>query len=1392
MDTVNAAPLPLGEGNLQPLPLAESPSTPSPTPKPKKPGVPKATPAPNLSPKSHPTGKPVPGALPLADSSPIQLQPNATAGGPLGAGVDFATAAIGDIAQAGEAATIGVGETIFHTAVGLANSLNEHADIAPQGSLQQGVPAAANAYWKLSRSFPVPGMDGGLGKSFTQEDAQNLLAEGHYTGDAIQSLIETARTHPGTVAGHVAAQALMTFFPYTSVANWAAKGAEAAKAAHAAAFGTRMATDAAFSGETIEAAANAHETMLARATGRGSARPGSPGKIWAIDPKFDPNVSGSVKPKLFNRSRDEGKFRKKPVVASIRLVPGAGGSPPHGAVGTHGTTFKFGDPVNATRLIHQDGHFVNVSGPLSQALNGAGIILREPIKLEDGTLIKQPLISAAFGMFDMSKGSTDPIVAAEQMKSVLLGKPMRDIQVFHPDPVMQEIWQRAFGIIHGIDSPAYAVDPDILALGKMDINQAEIAAGLESVDRYNSEKTMQNLMRGELEAGIKKQVTDHKTTPSAVGQFTHDHGRDSTQVVPEAAAARMVGASFDVMFGFMRSLGMKVDLRTDYVPMMVEEGHASVNQALDIARLIKGGPHLRGILIEAGVPAEHLPDGSANKMPGAGQRGYIQFGGHHGPIDDETDLPSLLHYKRGDDYQDPWMAKGGDTPILDAHGRLQDEGEDAKAKFVYDHKTGKVHFFSPARYHSEYAGSNGMGTTHDYSTGGIHDNTALVYYHGTEAYRKPQEEGTGTFWDSNKGKIPPYAQITTKTLTEKAQREWNANGMSPDANISKLKKKGQRGFISTRKEPPSATNKHDLRGDPKRVIARVLKAARPDMEPTALAQLISETQTALQAKVDESYFEKAIKMQRTQGVAKGGNYGMTLTFDHVMHQGSTWEGIEQLSKDTGVPLTPIREVDRLIGRQFMNIADNVRKVRLVNALRGARVVQEKDGPGLDRVEVGTDAIYLPSKVAEFVKRVIPPQENFQWFKSFLRGASAWSKEGTVNWNLAIHAKTLTTGTLAGLDWSDLLNSGEDFINAVKAVKEYGPILYEMAQAGSNVDHMVSQYGSIFKQAGEYIESHAGPLGITGKPLVALGKYQDTVHKVLFDEYARYLVATTYMGLKREYGKKGMSEAFAQRAAAKMSNDILGIPSDVDVNTWLPKYGYLFMFAPLFKAGSFRAMGRMAGGFIPAAASPAERQVMMQSAININLKAMFIQIVVTNLLQHALTGTYSWQNQPGHQLDIDTGMKGVTPSGKGEHVFVRLKDFNTDPEVFIIKFLAAQEEAAAAGKKPDLSPIVSEGTSLGGPIEKVILDVTEAAAQKKLDTDFATTEELEFATPGWIQGGLKPFGAFPLRSTEAKLPPEALLWVAFGFSPFGVAPPKQASGGLGLGGLGTMNPKGPKL
>jgi hypothetical protein len=1367
MDPVNGASLPLSEGNLQPLPLAESPSTPSPTPKPKKTGVPKATPAPNLSPKSHPTGKPVPGALPLADSSPIQLQPRTNNPGTVL--TDVAVSGMSDISNAAEAATVGVGELIYHSAVTLAESLNDKAEVAPEGTVQRLVPDVANTYWKVSRSFPVPGMGGGLGKSFTQEDAQNLLAEGHYTGDAIQSLIATAKDHPGTIAGHVAAQALMTFFPYTSVVNFAAKGVEAARAAHAAAFGARMATDEVFSGETIEAAANAHETMLARATGRGSARPGSPGKIWVIDPKFDPNVSGSTKPKLFNRARDNGKFRKKPVVSSIRLVPGVGTPGPHGAVGTHGTTFKFGNPVNATRLIHQDGHFVNVSGPLSQALNGAGIVLREPIKLEDGTVIKQPLISAAFGMFDMSKGSTDPIVAAEQMKSVLLGKTMRDIQVFHPDPVLQEIWQRAFGIINGIDSPMYVVNPDVLAEGNLNIKQAEVAAALESVDRYGSEKTMSNLMRGELEAAIKKQATDMKTTTSAVGQFTHDHGRDSTQVVPEAAASRAVGASFDVMFGFMRSLGMKVDLRHDYVPSMVEEGHDQVNAALDIARLIKGGPHLRGILIEAGVPAEHLPDGSANKMPGAGQRGYIQFGGHHGPIDDETDLPSLLA-KRGDDYQDPLLAKGqhAETPL----------GVDrASTKFIYDAKNKKVHIFGPARYHYEYADSAGIDRPYGEDARPTPHITTGYIIKGKASWATGASDGSEV-----KG-------------VRAAQKVIDAHGESPgvydEAPSNKPSKRGQRGFISTRKEPPSATNKHDLRGDPKRVIARVLKAARPDMEPTALAQLISETQAKLQAKVDESYFEKAFTMQRTQGIAKGGNYGMTLTFDHVMHQGSTWEGIEQLSKDTGVPLTPIREVDRLIGRQFMNIADNVRKVRLVEALRNARVVQDKAGTGLERIEVGTDAIYVPTHVAEFVKRVIPPHENFQWFKSFVKGVSAWNKEGTVNWNMAIHAKTLTTGTLAGLDWSDLLNSGEDFFNAVKAVKEYGPILYEMAQAGSNVDHMVSQYGSIFKQAGEYIESHAGPLGITGKPLVALGKYQDTVHKILFDEYARYLVATTYMGLKREYGKKGMSKAFAQRAAAKMSNDILGIPSDVDVNTWLPKYGYLFMFAPLFKAGSFRAMGRMAGGFIPAAASPAERQVMMQSAININLKAMFIQIVVTNLLQHALTGTYSWQNQPGHQLDIDTGMKGVTPSGKGEHVFVRLKDFNTDPEVFIIKFLAAQEEAAAAGKKPDLSPIVSEGTSLGGPIEKVVLDITEAAAQKKLDTDFATTEELEFATPGWIQGGLKPFGLFPERSTEAKLPPEALLWVAFGFSPFGVAPLKQA-GGLPLGGLGTMNPKGPKL
>ena len=1061
----------------------------------------------------------------------------------------------------------GLGNTVFQTVRGAISTMQGRAgEGAPAGSIQRTIPEGVSSLWSLARSLPPTTLY--PSREYTVEDAQNLINESKAGKAAFTQLVTTFKTQPGTLIGKAIPNVIASLFPYGAIAKafaGSAKVAEAAKAAQALA--------AESSAEHVYAASDEFAQGMARATGRGAVHPSAPAKVWQIKPGFT-----HVEPSARNASRVNWppRIRSAANVASTTVRPAAAVLRPS-PLNNVKPSYGFMNPT--TTLVTETGESTSLKGPVADLLRGSGVVLNDPITLEDGMVIEKPVLSG-YGVFDAAKGVQTTETVAQQVRDMLLEKPVNNLRAFHPDPETQDLLQRAVNIVNNIDSPAYMVDPDEFAYSGLSKQASVEAAAHEAAKRFGAENIQANLMQAELQSTFAKQFAKMGTTGEKTGDFIVNRGADAAEVTPESVAARHGRGAFDVWYGLMRSLGMNPDFKGNYLPIVVREGHTAIARALEKARMIDG-PH-------------YVPD---------------------------------------------ILKEGGFTP---------------------------------------------------------------------EQIAETQ----------------------------------------------------------------------DMRGDPNDIITRMIKKHK-DLNTDDASKLASQLHAQLEERVASTYFPDANAFQRTAGIQRGGQHGITLTIDHVLHQGTNWEALEKLAAKTGEKLTIVKDVPELIARQFANIARNVRLGRLAKVMVNGKMYSKSHMDGLVDLGVGYDTIWVHPRVKEFINRVLPPNDPERMV--FLRQLSRVSKEGTVNWNLAIHAKTLTTGQLSLYGIRDLSTAFDDMATAAKQIEANGPLMYEAAQSGLNLNYMTSQYRSIFSEMAKHIEDNGG--GPLGAPFKAIGAIHDKMHEVLFDRYAKMLGVSGYLGVKRQLLARGVSDSVARRSAADAVNDVLGTPVAADIPTKLNKYGYIWLFAAQFKLGAFRTMGKAFGKFLPATATPAERKVLVSTARSINARAAGWQFMLSNVTQYALTKTFSVDNDPGHEFDVWTGTYGTTPSGKKEKVYIRLKDFNTDPEIFADKLGEAIVASTTKAKSPDISTIFNEGVSLSGPTLRTGVDAVAAAQQHKLDLNFVGTEALDFATPSWLQALLKQSGVnYPMKPFETKVPVEDLWWTALGFSPFGAAPPKQPGLSLGLKGL----------
>jgi cell wall-associated NlpC family hydrolase len=236
------------------------------------------------------------------------------------------------------------------------------------------------------------------------------------------------------------------------------------------------------------------------------------------------------------------------------------------------------------------------------------------------------------------------------------------------------------------------------------------------------------------------------------------------------------------------------------------------------------------------------------------------------------------------------------------------------------------------------------------------------------------------------------------------------------------------------------------------------------------------------------------------------------------------------------------------------------------------------------------------------------------------------------------------------------------VEAIALKRDPARLAQEIADSGLRFSHNRRLLDAIRRELAPIDRSPLKVAGqIAGQPLRPLGWGVDRLHEFLFEGIGETAQLTSYlMNLKRFNGDKV--------AAATLANEkFASIPLE-DINNIARTVTRAALFAANWQMSLLREAGAVVGK-VPLGARgvgsrhfglTAEQNAKVLAAHRADLaKALALFVGSLEMMNYALSGHWTWQNEPGHVLDLDIGLR----DKDGQPVYWRDPAFRWASDIF---------------------------------------------------------------------------------------------------------------------------------
>jgi len=286
-------------------------------------------------------------------------------------------------------------------------------------------------------------------------------------------------------------------------------------------------------------------------------------------------------------------------------------------------------------------------------------------------------------------------------------------------------------------------------------------------------------------------------------------------------------------------------------------------------------------------------------------------------------------------------------------------------------------------------------------------------------------------------------------------------------------------------------------------------------------------------------------------------------------------------------------------------------------------------------------------------------------------------------------------------YSDVLD--EVNFNLIKAARivAKGPNAKDLTKLGSieKVEREMAKNGIELGQIWNSINELREGLGKTTRKIPVFSGLKSVSDKILWGNIVGNSQKSIYILKKAQFLKKGLGEETAQRLAAHYTNDLLGtLPKILFSKNEQQTLNALF-FARNWTISNLRlvtgatgltpetkVLGKMFPKFLlHSGLSKNEMKALRGEYQKHLLKGILALLVSTNAINKAVTGHWSFENEEGHRIDIDTGLK----DKQGREIYI------TNPLFRYIRDYAGWTTAPSKTVWNKLEPLLKQG------IEQVI-------------------------------------------------------------------------------------------
>ncbi len=265
----------------------------------------------------------------------------------------------------------------------------------------------------------------------------------------------------------------------------------------------------------------------------------------------------------------------------------------------------------------------------------------------------------------------------------------------------------------------------------------------------------------------------------------------------------------------------------------------------------------------------------------------------------------------------------------------------------------------------------------------------------------------------------------------------------------------------------------------------------------------------------------------------------------------------------------------------------------------------------------------------------------------------------------------------------------NFDNAsIKFFEQKAPVIKQMAQHGIDLSTRVGQMSQMYDNM------------VSSKSLgEALGEgWHRVFERKTFASFMPQLQINTFESALKAATKKGLSEMEAGQVAAETTKAFYGLLENTGRSKTAQDTLSSLFFAPKFREGVIRTLWNTGRSITTEATNPA-------FAMNRKLAAgMAISYGLFNIANKKLSGTYMWDNEPGHEFDLRIPL----PNGKIAYVgfmpsFLSLpRAAASGAKAFVTgDFKTAQQKGASLLSQPLqlISQLASNKDYFGNPIYK---------------------------------------------------------------------------------------------